>query len=609
MISEKGDVANSMTYPLVFIPVSFVFFIFLSYAFFSGEEKSKVDEVILTCRNGKLRSCFCNLCLIFSFNVFLLLLFVLYLGLQCAKALGSVPMDVIWFGVRCYLIHIILVNIFAALAGMAVSFIKNEIKAFVVMIVVCCFFSQFFLESLYKLSGNNLELWHMMDLFGLTTRMYHAAADYDYIFSIESVDLQRILFWIFATATILICYLAPGRKRFFTICSGVIMVILFVLYMQPNGASYLNVNMVSDANDEEYNYYNAHTEQIGTLEHCESEENFKITKYVADIHVNRILSADVEVYIDQQELDAYVFSLRHEYEVISVEDEYGKKVSCRQEGDWITLHPEDSMKHSKFIFHYQGASKTFYSREGKVRMMQASLHHPSVPARVKYPAPLGRILPRNRKVPLENLGHTPLLCSGVFDSTSQAIRLPAYFAYLPFSGKRYLYLELEQNYGEQDTSLMLYNGSVQERPGYKAEYDIVIDSSLKVYSNLKETEANHFHGISDGATLMANTFLEEEEISGVRVVHSKADPGYFPKVEPDYDAREEWRSFIAENGLQGKTIFALGVVHGREDNYRYFGEDHLVLISPCTKKYQTYLKTGKYPYFEDLTEEKMLLGL
>ncbi len=554
MISEKGDVANSMTYPLVFIPVSFVFFIFLSYAFFSGEEKSKVDEVILTCRNGKLRSCFCNLCLIFSFNVFLLLLFVLYLGLQCAKALGSVPMDVIWFGVRCYLIHIILVNIFAALAGMAVSFIKNEIKAFVVMIVVCCFFSQFFLESLYKLSGNNLELWHMMDLFGLTTRMYHAAADYDYIFSIESVDLQRILFWIFATATILICYLAPGRKRFFTICSGVIMVILFVLYMQPNGASYLNVNMVSDANDEEYNYYNAHTEQIGTLEHCESEENFKITKYVADIHVNRILSADVEVYIDQQELDAYVFSLRHEYEVISVEDEYGKKVSCRQEGDWITLHPEDSMKHSKFIFHYQGASKTFYS-------------------------------------------------------TSQAIRLPAYFAYLPFSGKRYLYLELEQNYGEQDTSLMLYNGSVQEGPGYKAEYDIVIDSSLKVYSNLKETEANHFHGISDGATLMANTFLEEEEISGVRVVHSKADPGYFPKVEPDYDAREEWRSFIAENGLQGKTIFALGVVHGREDNYRYFGEDHLVLISPCTEKYQTYLKTGKYPYFEDLTEEKMLLGL
>lgn len=332
------------------------------------------------------------------------------------------------------------------------------------------------------------------------------------------------------------------------------MVILFVLYMQPNGASYLNVNMVSDANDEEYNYYNAHTEQIGTLEHCESEENFKITKYVADIHVNRILSADVEVYIDQQELDAYVFSLRHEYEVISVEDEYGKKVSCRQEGDWITLHPEDSMKHSKFIFHYQGASKTFYS-------------------------------------------------------TSQAIRLPAYFAYLPFSGKRYLYLELEQNYGEQDTSLMLYNGSVQEGPGYKAEYDIVIDSSLKVYSNLKETEANHFHGISDGATLMANTFLEEEEISGVRVVHSKADPGYFPKVEPDYDAREEWRSFIAENGLQGKTIFALGVVHGREDNYRYFGEDHLVLISPCTEKYQTYLKTGKYPYFEDLTEEKMLLGL
>lgn len=550
IISEKGDVANSMTYPLVFIPVSFVFYIFLSYAFFSDEGKSKVDEVILTCRNGKLRSSFCNLCLILSFNVFLLLLFVLYLGLQCAKALESVPMDVIWFGVRCYLIHIILVNIFAALIGMAVSFIKNEIRAFVVMIFVCCFFSQFFLESLYTLAGNNLNLWHMMDLFGLTTRMYHAAADYDYIFSIESVDLQRILFWIFATVTIMICNLLTGKKRFFTICSGAITVILFVLYMQPNGASYLNVDMVSDANAEEYSYYNEHMEQIGTLEHCGSEENFKITKYVADIHVNRILRADVEVYLDQQELEDYMFSLRHEYKVTSVEDEYGKKVSYHQEGDWITLQPRDSMKHSKFIFHYQGASKTFYS-------------------------------------------------------TSQAIRLPAYFAYLPFSGKRYLYLELEQNYGEQDAILMLYNGSVQEGPGYKIEYDIAVDSSLKLYSNLQEIESNHFYGISDGATLMGNAFLEEEEISGVRVVHSKADPGYFPKAEADYDAREEWRSFIAENDLQGKTIFALGVVHGREDNYRYFGEDHLVLISPCTQKYHTYLKTGKYPYYEDISQKEI----
>ncbi len=66
---------------------------------------------------------------------------------------------------------------------------------------------------------------------------------------------------------------------------------------------------------------------------------------------------------------------------------------------------------------YENYDKTnlFYSREGKVRMMQACLHHPSAPARVKYPAPLGRILPRNRKVPLEKLGHAPLPCSGVFD--------------------------------------------------------------------------------------------------------------------------------------------------------------------------------------------------
>lgn len=53
----------------------------------------------------------------------------------------------------------------------------------------------------------------MIDLFGLTTRMYHTAADYDYIFSVESVDLQRILFWIFLVLTILAYHLLQRKKR------------------------------------------------------------------------------------------------------------------------------------------------------------------------------------------------------------------------------------------------------------------------------------------------------------------------------------------------------------------------------------------------------------
>ncbi len=555
MISEEGSVADAMTFPLVFIPVSFVFFMFFSYALFSRESKSKVNEVILTCRNGKVRSCFCDLCLILAINAFLLLLFILYLGLQSRKALGSVHMDVLWFGIRCYLIHIILVNIFAALMGMAVSFIQNEIKAFAVMILLCCCFSQFFLESFYRLAGDDLDLQHMIDLFGLTTRMYHAAPDYDYIFSIESVNLQRILFWIFLVLTILVYHLSQRKKRFSASCCGAATVLLFALYMLPNGASYMNIDMnaenISDAWDEDYNYYYTHTEQTGSLEHHGAEEDFKITKYVADIHVNRILKADVEVYVDRPGLETYMFSLRHEYRVTSVEDERGEQLNYRQEGDWITLQPEDARKHSKFIFHYQGASKKFYS-------------------------------------------------------TSQAIRLPSYLAYLPFSGKRYLFLDFVQKYGDQDTSLVLYNGPTLEGPGYKTEYDITVDSGLKLYSNLPEIESNHFYGISNGVTLMANTFLEEEEISGVRVVHSKVNPKYSPQ---ETEARTSWKNFISENNVQGKTIFVPGVVHGSEDSYRYFGEDHLVLMAPCTDQYQTFLKTGKHPYYEELTEEEILKDL
>ena len=54
--------------------------------------------------------------------------------------------------------------------------------------------------------------------------------------------------------------------------------------------------------------------------------------------------------------------------------------------------------------HYGGIRDGFfYSREGQI------------------PRPSGANLPRNRKVPLENLGHAPLLCSGVFYFTGKAV--------------------------------------------------------------------------------------------------------------------------------------------------------------------------------------------
>lgn len=546
--SQLADIEIQIVFPLIFVPLSFIFFMFVSYAFFAKDNRNKIAEVILAERNGVLKNCLCGFSLLLILNAVLTAVFLFRLFPESIKAMGYLDRDVMWFAARCYLIHVFLVNVFAGLIGMAVSFIRSEVKAFSIMIAMGCLFSQFFQSFLYKIAGNNSVIYHLMDLFGLTTRMYNAAPDHDYIYSVESVDLQRILFWIFVVVTILLAVILKRKKWFFVAGSGGITILLFIFYMLPNGASYVDIDSRHDAWSEESTYYTAHADQVGRLDHYLPEENFKITKYMADIRFDRVLKAKVEVYVDAPDLDTYVFALRHEYVLHSVEDEYGAEVEYSQEGDQVILTPDHSQKHTMFIFRYQGASKILYS-------------------------------------------------------TSQAVRLPAYFAYLPFSGKRYLYLKFEQYDEESDTVWALYSGSALEGLGYETEYDITVHSNMKVYSNLEKVGNNHFQGISDGVTLAANVFLKEEQIGGATIIYSQAANGYYPNQAANTtDMREKWKTFIAENHLQGKKIFVLGMVGPLYED-RYFGKDHLALAYPSTEHYQRYVKSGKVPYYEELTDK------
>ena len=168
---------------------------------------------------------------------------------------------------------------------MAVSFIKNEIRAFAVMILFCCCFSQFF-GSVLRADGD-LDLQHMIESLGLTTRMYHAAPDYDYIFSIESVDLQRILFLDFPGATILVYHLSQKKMDFSYLPAVEPLRCYFLCCMLPNGASYKYIYECR----KHFGCLGRRLQLLlhirsrpSSLEHHESEENFKITKYVADIH-------------------------------------------------------------------------------------------------------------------------------------------------------------------------------------------------------------------------------------------------------------------------------------------------------------------------------------
>lgn len=520
--------------PLDLIPLSFVFFLFLSYAFFSKDKSCRMDEVISVSGTGKIRSYISGCVILFLLDLIVFLFLFGYFTYCCVQVLGNVDETLFVFVVRLYGIHIFLVNLFSLLLGMSMSFVRSEMKAYIFLIVICCCFNQFFLSSLYRLSERNETLYHFVELFGLTTRTHNGLpVDVDYLFSVEAVNVQRILFWIFLMITIFLFQTLKRWGKCWLIGSGVITIVFLCFYMLPSGASYSDVASRMDAWGEEETYYSTHRDQAGTHDNYLPKENFRIVKYVADLKIRRVLEAEVSVYVDKGELPEYIFALRHEYKVSHVKDERGEDVAFVQNGDRLIVKTGEGGNHSYFTFQYEGASKAFYS-------------------------------------------------------TRQAVRLPAYFAYLPFSGERYLYFNWERK-GEQ-TTYVIYDGGAQEGLGYETEYDITVDANQTVYSNLPEIGNNHFHGTSDGVTLMANPYLIKRQIGETTFISSRWTK--FMQEE------EWWREFIDTNPVSGKTIFSVGITgtHSGPEALRYFGKDHLVAEGPCTEEYQYYLDTGEFCY-------------
>lgn len=56
--------------------------------------------------------------------------------------------------------------------------------------------------------------------------------------------------------------------------------------------------------------------------------------------------------------------------------------------------------------------------------------------------------------------------------------------------------------------------------GYEVEYDLLLDLSQKVYSNLSVDQKGHCRGKSDGLTLMASPYITEYTENGITFLYS-----------------------------------------------------------------------------------------
>lgn len=355
--------------------ISFLFFLFLSYEFFSMSKKNHCQEVISSIRGGQLKE------RIYQFGCLLL-----EAGILCVCLLvyvfyrGEPDVDYFLFSLRLIMIHCFLLYFLAIFLGLVFSIALSQAQAYFGMVIVYSIFSSKIISSIQQFSYGKEWMYRISDLLSLYSRDFSALSDSYYLFSVENVNIQRTAIWICVVACIFVCVEMKKWKKAFVLIPLGAVVLFGTYFMQPTCA--VNVdNGVSgqDALTTDDTYYRV-------SENCEDESQyqsaeFQVASYKADFSVGRQLEARVTMKLTENKQQRYTFTLYHGYLVNKIEDSQGREVEFRQEGDYVTI---SGSEYDTLTFYYEGSCKRYYT-------------------------------------------------------TSQGIFLPAYLAYYPMPGKRKVY--------------------------------------------------------------------------------------------------------------------------------------------------------------------------
>ncbi len=538
------DISNST---LTTQPFSFLFFMMISYEFFYQINISKLGELISVSGYGVIREkCY-------GLLIFLGLDLVMYVMFPVISAQGTASVmrewNTAWFVMlaKAYLIYHFLTYLFAILAGLLISFIHSRIRAFGVLIFVFSLFSQIILPVLMQCVNASEKWTHIMDIFGIMNRNYYIYCDLYYNYSVENVNIQRVLFWILLTLSILSAVVNRGKKHILTGMLFAASFVTFVFYIQPAGYRYVGGDW--GAYMEEQQYYTLLYDNVKEgIARSYKDADFKVLKYEGELSAKRVLEASLDLTVDKEYLEQYCFTLYHGYQVREVSDQDGNGLSFEQQGDHVLVRNDASGPVTKLHFEYSGFSR-------------------------KYVA------------------------------TSQAVFLGGNFPYVPHPGWNVYKSEPVEVH---DDPMVTQSWDVSEYGlkglGYKTDYDLWFHTAGTVYSNLDEKEPSHFAGTSEGATFVACDYIREMKIRNCTVYYSALCAPYFrfnldetvkryEDVIDEYSALGDWENM---------KIFDM-MFFGDGTLIHYYASDHMISDDDNIPRfYPYYLETGKTPSYNDI---------
>ena len=455
------------------LPIMFFAFIIISYEMFYQCKKHKLDEVVSTIKNGRIKEIggiFFILTVmdaILSFISFL----ACYIYYQEKNIINNAYMA---YTIRVIIIYVFLPLVLSMFLGMVAAQFKNRITGISVALILYFLFDSTFISFLMALFISNVDLSNLSLLFAVIYRCPEMIVDRNYFITAENIHIYRIIFWIVVCIALVVM---KNIKNNFKVAASLLAVVLaFNVAMTPSGASYQFLEMSNcDAwvHDQIYyaDYFTKYeTENKEILKQVENyEDDFVADSYEMNLDISNQLNAKVSVKPSLKNKEKYHFTLYHGYKVKKVSNEKGKDLKYKRVGDFIEIY-SNSKNIEEINFEYSGHCGFFYA-------------------------------------------------------TSQAVNLPGGFAYYPIPGWHIVYS------GEEDE---FKNNLLKNKSEFSVS---VHNTKFKLYSNLTEKETSddvtRFEGKANTFLLIGNPYLKKKNIEGVDVIYSQMENEQDPEQQKE----------------------------------------------------------------------------
>lgn len=339
----------------------FVVCLYISYEYMFKARQNDLDECLNSLFLGSIKSYG------FSFLMLLLLSFALFilctiLNIAVPVARGIWNFPYLLHIIKANILNIFVVSLIACLMGTCIAFFCKRFSAYLSMAIIVFIFSPILGDlpvMLYMQYG--VDISKVTGLYSsVLPSGFDVEPDYLYGVSIESFRWNASAFWVLTLTGLYIGAFLRRFKHYSRRLSSLLIMLLFVcsavnLLGFFRGGSSRAVSGSQSIFTVEDKYYIKHEQK-------ESPAEFYISKYKMDLNIDRQLSADVTLTLDNPKLlTTCSFTLYHGYKVKRVCDEYGNELEYQQDSDYFDIFLQHPKKTDTIRIFYEGYNPIYFS--------------------------------------------------------------------------------------------------------------------------------------------------------------------------------------------------------------------------------------------------------